>query len=511
MMMETHWSDNSVPYYNLVFWGYLFILGAIRLATISKGLSHRLPDLWYHSFFLYTIYLTGSFFLLRSAILGHTNSKYGAWFYISQFFVSSLLFLVSGSFNYGDKPVALYRQNNLTPSPEFRSSFFGIISYAWIDDMVLHAYRNGLKMNDIWGLRIDDFAFPVLDKYHKTYKNYRFTIRLFAQFKYQLAVQAFLAAIQSVLVFFPAILLKKILEYIDDPITTPSSLAWLFSFLMLAVNVIAACFDGRCLFIGRRVCTRMKAVIIGEVYSKALRRSFNSSKENKIDKDSDKAEASESIKDNDSKKSEELKDAGEAPKDLGSIINLMSVDAFKVSEICGYLHYFVNSFIMAFIAIYLLHDLLGWPALVGGFTIILLIPLNYKISRIMGDYQNAMLKVTDRRIQKLNETFQNIRIIKFFAWEKKFAQEILDIREEELDYLKRRSYIWVCGAFIWFITPTLIAFVAFYLYSVVEGKPLTPPIAFTALSLFNLLRAPLDQFADMLSFVIQSKVMPTLH
>ncbi|GMG56141.1 unnamed protein product [Ambrosiozyma monospora] len=99
-------SDNLVPYYNLVFWGYLFILGAIRLATISNGLGHRLPDLWYHSFFLYTIYLTGSFFLLRSAILGHTNSKYGAWFYISQFFISSLLFLVSGSFNYGDKPVA---------------------------------------------------------------------------------------------------------------------------------------------------------------------------------------------------------------------------------------------------------------------------------------------------------------------------------------------------------------------------------------------------------------------
>jgi ABC-type multidrug transport system fused ATPase/permease subunit len=114
-----------------------------------------------------------------------------------------------------------------------------------------------------------------------------------------------------------------------------------------------------------------------------------------------------------------------------------------------------------------------------------------------------MLGVTDRRIQKLNETFQSIRIIKFFAWEQRFRDQILKIRKEELSFLKKRSIVWTILVFIWFITPTVVTFVSFGCYVFIAKKPLTTPVAFTALSLFNLLRNPLDQLSDMLSFVIQ--------
>jgi len=42
-------------------------------------------------------------------------------------------------------------------------------------------------------------------------------------------------------------------------------------------------------------------------------------------------------------------------------------------------------------------------------------------------------------------------------------------------------------------------------YTKVEGKDLNAPIAFTALSLFNVLRVPLDQLADMVTNVLQTK------
>ena len=82
----------------------------------------------------------------------------------------------------------------------------------------------------------------------------------------------------------------------------------------------------------------------------------------------------------------------------------------------------------------------------------------------------------------------------------------MDVRNEELKYLKYRAAVWCAASFVWFITPTLITLLSFYCYTIIEGNTLTAPVAFTALSLFTLLRSPLDQLADMTSFVIQSKV-----
>src|SRR5690606_33708652 len=56
------------------------------------------------------------------------------------------------------------------------------------------------------------------------------------------------------------------------------------------------------------------------------------------------------------------------------------------------------------------------------------------------------------------------------------------------------------------MTPILITLVSFYFYTMIEKKDLGAPIAFTALSLFNVLRVPLDQLADMITNILQTKV-----
>jgi ABC-type multidrug transport system fused ATPase/permease subunit len=47
--------------------------------------------------------------------------------------------------------------------------------------------------------------------------------------------------------------------------------------------------------------------------------------------------------------------------------------------------------------------------------------------------------------------------------------------------------------------PLLISFASFFLYSAVLGNPLTPSLAFTSLSLFNLLKMPLDDLVGMIT------------
>lgn len=491
--LSSEWSDAPfVPYLRLFFSLYVAALAVVRMMKL------QMPDLWAHSATIYGLNLFPAAFTFRSALINKSMASVHAWYYIVEFSIALLLVVTTYTARVGDRPSQVYvTDSEIKPSPESVSTLFSIMFYSWVDPMIWKSYWTPIVKTDIWGLRHDDYAFYVLRSFEAMKTRARFTIKMISYFKYYLAAQSFWALLDAILIFSPSVLLKRILEYVSEPATTPATLAWLFVFLMLFLRLLDSMASGRSLFLGRRVCIRMKALIIAQVYAKALRRRITAPENKGVTKEEQK----ETV---DSEASPD--EASQKPSELGAIINLMAVDAFKVSEICGYLHYFVGAILMATIAIALLYGLLGWSALVGSASIVLLMPVNYKLAMKLGDLQKDMLAITDQRIQKLNEAFQSIRIIKFFAWEEKFAQGIMNTRNKELALLKWRSIVWVFAAFMWFITPTLVTFLSFYCYTIVAGNTLTTPVAFTALSLFNLLRTPLDQLSDMTSFVIQSKV-----
>lgn len=491
------WRPFNVSAVLISFWAYAFVLCSIRVVNIDK-MRLRLPSLWAHSTALYMSHLVPAVIYFRSAVIGHVKSEIVSSFYVASFIATAILVLINATSSVGDKPGTLYvTSDGVKPSPELVSSIFSFSIYSWIDPMIRNAYKRPLKMDDIWGLREDDYALHILKSFKKKTLTARFTVRLFAHFKTLFFFQGLWAILESLIVFLPTLLLKKVLEYVADQSTTTRSVAWCLVLLMPLSKLADSVFSGFSLFLGRRVCVRMRAIIIGEVYAKALRRKLTTS---------DSSENPEELSDDKNSK-EDVKDKGSSKSsELGAIINLMAIDAFKVSEVCGYLHFFVNAILMLTVCIVLLYKLLGWSALAGGSAILILLPANYKFSALTANAQKAMMGVTDKRIQKLNETFLSIRIIKLFAWENNFFKDIMKIRTEELHHLKMRMFFWGCQSFVWFAIPTTITVISFYCYTVIEGKPLTAPIAFTALSLFTLLRSPLDQLADMTAIVIQSKV-----
>ena len=133
-------------------------------------------------------------------------------------------------------------------------------------------------------------------------------------------------------------------------------------------------------------------------------------------------------------------------------------------------------------------------------------PLNLWIAQQFSKTQKVVMAATDARIHTTNEVLQNIRIIKYFAWEQRFSALVDEKRKVELRALRNRYILWTFAATVWFGIPLVIAFFSFMLYTIVEKKPLIPSVAFTALSLFGILRIPLDQLADMIAHVQESKV-----
>lgn len=490
------WKNQLVQIALVAHWGYAFALVAVRIVNMKKQ-KVALPSLWAHLTALYLFHVLSAIVFFRSALIGHVKHKAVAYYYEADFAITLVLVFLAVTCSVGDQPASIYvTSDGATPSPENLASLWSFSTYSWIDKMIWRARKSALTMGDIWGLREDDYALHVLKVFDSTKLTARFTIKLFSHFKWLFALQGFWALCESVLIFLPTILLKKVLEYVEDPSTTTRSMAWCLVLLMPITKLIDSLCSGFSLFIGRRVCVRMRAIIIGEVYAKALRRKISI-------KDVSDDEPSEEQKSVDSAKK---KDEGSGTSELGAIINLMAIDAFKVSEVCGYLHFFVGGTLMLVVCTVLLYNLLGWSALAGSAAILVFLPINYKLSLWTGEAQKTMLATTDKRIQKMNETFSSIRIIKFFAWENNFFANIMNIRHDELYYLKLRSILWGLQSFNWFAIPTIITVISFYCYTMIEGKPLTAPIAFTALSFFTLLRAPLDQLADMTAIVIQSKV-----
>ncbi|GME75404.1 unnamed protein product [Ambrosiozyma monospora] len=385
--------------------------------------------------------------------------------------------------------------------------------------MIFKAHKIPLKYEEIWTLEANDHSYPVVLDFHKKPENARISRRLFDQFKWDFAAQFGLSLVSSSMVFVPTICLKKILEFIENPDLISIRSAWLYAFLMFASGILSASFRGRCLFIGRRVSVHVNAILIGELYSKGMKRTFmrlqetKDEKDDKTDDNADKQDPNSSKDDtpeegtDDNKDKDKDKSTSEKKnKDLGSIINLMSVDTNRVSEISSYLFNLVEIAIMFVMSITLLYNLLGWSSLVGLFCVLVISPLNYKFSSYMASYDLQVMKITDKRIQKLNEVLQNIRGIKFLGWETRFGQQIMDIRNKELHIMRISNFVSICFNILFELSPTIISFASFYSYSVFLGKPLTAPIAFTALALFRQLESPVSHLGWFVSWMIRANV-----
>ncbi|KAK5166122.1 Transporter of the ATP-binding cassette (ABC) [Saxophila tyrrhenica] len=502
-------------------WAYVAVLASLRL-LLSSTSKFSFPKLWYHTFFLYGLLWIISVLLFRSAIV-HPSFKVLQALQITEFALVSLLFTISLTSRKGNKPVELEYEGDLEPSKEPLASVFSLGTFSWVDPIVWTGYRKTYEMSDVWNLMPKDKAGAILANYRQLQKTSILAWHLLRYFKRQLLIQASWAAISGIITFMPTLLLKVILQYVEDPASTPRNAAWFYVFLLFVSGVINAISSGQALWVGRKVCIRLRAIIIGEIYAKALRRraaagtdkvlggaTTNPSDKNETDKNILKRALTWGRK----KKSEDTKTDNQQKDPIddsqvtsGAIINLMAVDSFKVAEISAYLHFlWAETPVQFILAIFLLYQILGYSSIVGIGMMVVLLPINMYISKKFAEVQTKILAATDARIHSTNEVLTNIRIIKYFAWEQRFLGTVDEKRVVELRYLRNRYILWSIAATIWAGAPIIITLLTFAVYTLVEKKDLIPSIAFTALSLFSLLRIPLDQLADMVAHVQESKV-----
>lgn len=61
---------------------------------------------------------------------------------------------------------------------------------------------------------------------------------------------------------------------------------------------------------------------------------------------------------------------------------------------------------------------------------------------LLSGQQEIQMKFMDGRIRVMNEILNGIKILKFYAWEKAFLEQVLGYREKELKALKKSQVLY---------------------------------------------------------------------
>ncbi|KAK9353696.1 P-loop containing nucleoside triphosphate hydrolase protein [Lipomyces doorenjongii] len=463
-----------------LFWCYAIFLANLRLSKSSIFIP---SFIWAHIVSIYIFAWMSAAISFRSAVIHPYNwiIDYSA---AVDFVLTSCLVIICLRMNPTSKPIYIESRHGYDPNLEPMAGIASLLSFSWANPIIWKGYFKILTIDDCWDLKEEDRSGKILKAFRKEMKNATFFVGLLRYFKWQLTLGIAWSVFHSFFAFVPSIVVRVILEYVEEPELTPRNVAWLYIFFLISSSFLNAMGNGQALWNGRQICIRMRAIIIGELYSKALKRKAGAAHTETTDGSEDE-------------KKEET--------DIGGIINLMAVDAFKVGEVCAYLHFLVGGFVMIVLSLTLLYRTLGPSAIAGAITMLSMLPIHWYVSKIFGICQTDLMKTTDRRVHKTNEVLNSIKIIKFFAWESRFYDIVNEARADELRMLAKRFLIWAASSIIWYGAPTLITFVTFGFYTLVAGQTLTTPIAFSALALFNLMRIPLDQLAEIFTNMLQSK------
>nr|XP_055026726.1 ATP-binding cassette sub-family C member 2-like isoform X1 [Misgurnus anguillicaudatus] len=291
-------------------------------------------------------------------------------------------------------------------------------------------------------------------------------------FKGVLLQSAIFKLLQDLLSFVSPQLLKAMVTFTQDK----SMAAWngyLYAILLLLVAFLQSIFlqqyFQQCFVLGMKVRT----AIMGAVYKKAL------------------------IVSNDSKKE----------STAGEIVNLMSADAQRFNDVTNFIHLLWSCPLQIILAVTFLWFELGASSLAGLLVMVLMVPINGWLATKSKNLQVKNMKFKDKRMKIVNDILNGIKILKFYAWEPSFEDQIQGVREKELKVMKSFAYISSVSTFIFASAPAIVSLATFGVFVAVSpSNILDAEKAFTSISLFNILRFPLVMLPQLISIMVQTSV-----
>uniref|UniRef100_A0A0E0JYL2 MRP-like ABC transporter n=1 Tax=Oryza punctata TaxID=4537 RepID=A0A0E0JYL2_ORYPU len=189
----------------------------------------------------------------------------------------------------------------------------------------------------------------------------------------------------------------------------------------------------------------------------------------------------------------------------GEIINAVSLDAERVADFNWSMHELWLFPVQIILAMLILYSTLGLAAFAALAATVLTMLANLPIGRIQQNYQEKMMDAKDARMRAMSEMLRNMRILKLQGWEMVFLSKIMELRKEEMHWLKKDVYTSAMLTSVFFGAPAFVAMVTFGT-CLLLGIPLETGKVLSALATFRQLQGPINSIPDTVSVIIQTKV-----
>ncbi|GMF28354.1 unnamed protein product [Phytophthora fragariaefolia] len=188
------------------------------------------------------------------------------------------------------------------------------------------------------------------------------------------------------------------------------------------------------------------------------------------------------------------------------IANIYSADIQRVIQCANEINTLWILPIQIGTVVYMLYDVLGIAAFAGLIVIAVSMLTAFFFTKKTNRSYKQLMKRKDERMKLVKEVFGAIQIVKLNAWEAKFKEKFLALRELELSALSYFVYS-MCGTiFVLWASPLFVSTVSFAVYALIMDQVLTAAKVFTSIALFNLLRDPLREFPGMIQKCLQAKI-----
>ncbi|KAF9358684.1 hypothetical protein BGX34_008810, partial [Mortierella sp. NVP85] len=281
---------------------------------------------------------------------------------------------------------------------------------------------------------------------------------------------------ESAMEFLQPVLLDVVLDFVasystDQP--QPTALGIILAITMFATAIVAAMASGQFFQLGVNLGIRLKTGLMSMIYRKALKLSPEARREATV----------------------------------GEITNHMSVDAERVGNAMQYLMGILTSPFEIAIGIWLLYRKLGLSAFTGIGVVIIILPIQAYMARVMNRAKDKKLDSMDKRIRLLTDVLSGIRAVKLYSWERSFQEQLGRFRIKELKHLGHLGTVTALMMIMYTSLPSLMSLLAFIVYGLVGGPDgtrgtISAQVVFVSITLYGRLAKPIGRLSHILSQAI---------
>ncbi|KAF0699251.1 Aste57867_10178 [Aphanomyces stellatus] len=353
-------------------------------------------------------------------------------------------------------PTEPEESNHTVPHPFAAANPWLKATFSWANPLLALGNQRQLAPSDIWAVQDSNSVGSIFVSFSRVYERCdRHLLKTF--FKIYTPKLVLLGLLQLLSagcdLFGPSYVLPQILKTVQAPV-----MDWTRAFLLVvalyAMQLVGAVLKSHLQFVNEVIGIQFTAFLRSKLYKKVLY----------------------------------LSAASRTEKTAGDLTNLFSVDVVKFVSFSANLNLLWIVPLQITVVLVLIYHQVGWAAYMGLATLACLLLLTMIFGMFVGKAQKGILMAKDNRMKVINELFGAIQVIKFNAWEEKFAGKVLQLRDAELAAIRTfvRNAVTVVSAM--YTAPVLITVVMFATYALWMDRVLTVPIVFTTLALLKTLQ-----------------------